>query len=55
MKVTREHLPAGLHSHITRYWLTHQGRKVGPYRNIHEAGAAARRVEAALEKRKVIA
>lgn len=55
MKVAREHVTIRPGVQQTRYWLTHEGRKVGPYVNIHEAGAAARRVEAALEKRKVVA
>jgi hypothetical protein len=55
MRITREHVTVRPGVQTTRYWLTHAGRKVGPYVNIHEAGAAARRVEAAMQKRKVVA
>ena len=54
MKVAREHVTIRPGVQQTRYWVTHEGRKVGPYVNIHEAGAAARRAEAAV-RRKVTA
>lgn len=53
MKAQAETHRTGLNTYTTRYWITHNNRKAGPYRNIHEAGAAIKRAQAAIERRKV--